>query len=136
MLTFIRGPALSAVVAVLAGCGGGSAPAKGGTPGTLTFGANVSSDIRVTIHRSVAGGFEVLGFANTAADGTFVLYNSGATEPLWLEPGDYAFTLETIGPPVEFPKAFTRPESTPLKVKWESDMSSIRLDAPPELLIE
>ena len=136
MLTFIKGLALSAVVAMLVGCGGGASPAKGGTPGTLTFGSNVSSDIRVTLHRSAAGGFEVLGFANTAADGTFVLYNSGATEPLWLEPGDYAFTLETIGPPVEFPKEFTRPESTPLKVKWESDMSSIRLDAPPELLIE
>ena len=136
MLTFIRGIILTVAVVVLAGCGGGSAPAKGGTPGTLTFGSNVSSDIRVSIHRSVSGGFEVLGFANTAADGTFVLYNSGATEPLWLEPGDYAFTLETIGPPVEFPEEFTRPESTPLKVTWASDMSSIRLDAPPELLIE
>lgn len=136
MLTFIRGLALSAVVAVLAGCGGGASPAKGGTPGTLTFGSNVSSDIRVTIHRSVAGGFELLGFANTAADGTFVLYNSEATEPLWLETGDYAFTLESVGPPVEFPEEFSRPESTPLKITWESDMSSIRLDAPPELLIE
>jgi hypothetical protein len=136
MLMFIRCLIISVVPAILAGCGGGSSPAKGGTPGTLAFGANVSSDIRVTIHRRASGGFEVLGFANTAADGTFVLYNSGATEPLWLEPGNYAFTLESIGPPIEFPKEFTQPESTPLKVKWESDMSSIRLDAPPELLIE
>jgi hypothetical protein len=136
MLTFIKVFALAVAVVVLPGCGGGASPAKGGTPGKLTFGSAVSSDIKITIHRSAAGGFEELGFANTAVDGSFVLYNSGATEPLWLESGDYAFTLESIGPPVEFPDEFTKPDSTPLKVTWTSDMTSISLDAPPELLAE
>ena len=136
MLRLIRVLLLAVVLVALPGCGGGPSPSKGGTPGKLTFGSNVSSDIKVTIHRNAASGFEELGFANTAADGSFVLYNLGATEPLWLEPGDYAFTLESIGPPVEFPEEFVKPESTPLKVTWTSDMTSVSLDAPPELLTE
>ena len=126
MLKMIRVILLAVVLVALPGCGGGPSPSKGGTPGKLTFGSNVSSDIKVTIHRDAASGFEELGFAN----------NSGATEPLWLEPGDYAFTLESIGPPVEFPGEFVKPESTPLKVTWTSDMTSISLEAPPELLTE
>lgn len=134
MLTLIRIFVVTVLAAVLAGCGSGTTSAQGGTPGKLTFGSNVSSDIRITIYHSVAGGFQELGFANTTGDGSFVLYNSGATEPLWLEPGDYVFTLESIGPPVQFPKDFLKPESTPLKVNWTSEMDSINLETPEELL--
>ena len=134
MLAFKQILAVAVVVIAVSGCGSGTSPAKGGTPGKLTFGSDVSSYIRITIHRSGASGFEQLGFANTAADGSFVLYNSLATEQLWLEPGDYVFTLESIGPPVQFPKAYVKPESTPLKVTWNSEMNSINLDMPPKLL--
>ena len=85
----------------LVGCGSATVPALGGTSGSLRFGAAVTSDIVVTVHQQNGGEFSVIGFGTTIQDGSFVLYKPGATEPLWLVPGEYAFTLESIGPPVQ-----------------------------------
>lgn len=135
MCDLIRILVLAVVFGTLPGCGG-PAPAEGGTPGKLTFGSDVSSDIQITVHQRVSGGFQELGFGNTSADGSFILYKSGAKEPLWLEPGDYRFTLESIGPPVQFPEELQEPNSTPLKVTWTSDMTSLLLDLPRELIAQ
>ena len=134
MCDLIRFLLIAVVIGTLPGCGGGPSPAKGGTPGKLTFGSDVSSDLKVTIFRTESGVFQSLGFGTTSTDGSFILYRSGAAEPLWLEPGDYRFTLESIGPPVQFPPKFLQPESTPLKVTWTSDMTTLLLDAPEELI--
>lgn len=118
----------------LCGCSGATSPAKGGTAGALMFGPEVTSDILVTVYKKSDIGFQSIGFGTTAVNGSFILYNNGATEPLWLEPGDYAFTLESIGPPVKFPAPYQKPESSPLHVNWNSEMPSLVLQAPENLL--
>ena len=121
---------------VLSGCSGSTSPATGGTAGALMFGPEVTSDILVTVYKKNQTGFQSIGFGTTAVNGSFNLYNTGASEPLWLEPGDYSFTLESIGPPVQFPAPYLKPESSPLNVNWNSDMTSLVLQAPENLLRE
>ena len=112
----------------LAGCG--PKPITGGTPGTLAFEGKPVSDIRVTVHRRHGGQSEPIGFAVTANDGTFALVTNEARGPLRLTPGDYCFTLESVGPPVRIDKEYTKPDSTPLKVSWSAADTSLTLDVP------
>ncbi len=118
----------------LVGCGSATAPAEGGTTGILKFGTDVTSDIVVKVHHQNGGQFSAIGFGTTIQDGSFILYKPGATEPLWLEPGEYVFTLESIGPPVQFPEEYLEPKSTPLKITWTADMKSVDIEAPQKLI--
>jgi hypothetical protein len=117
-----------------AGCDSSPPPAKGGTAGTLKFGDQVTSDIVVTIHKSSGASFESIGFGTTQPDGTFVLYKPGAIEPLYLEPGDYCCTLESIGPPIRLPKEYQTPANSPMKVTWPSNTETLELSAPQKIL--
>jgi hypothetical protein len=121
-------------VLLLSGCSDASAPATGGTPGTLTFADGVTSDINITVHRNSAGRFQPVGFGLTDVEGKFILYQTGAVGPLWLEPGDYVFTLESVGPSIAFPKEYINPQSTPLKLDWTADSTSADLKVSQKLL--
>lgn len=112
---------------ILCGCSNGPTPATGGTRGTLTFADGVTSDISITVHRNSAGSFQPIGFGLTDVEGKFMLYQTGAVGPLWLEPGDYVFTLESVGPPIAFPKEYLNPQSTPLKLSWTAESASADL---------
>jgi hypothetical protein len=94
----------------------------------------VTSDINITVHRSSAGSFHPIGFGLTDVEGKFILYQTGAAGPLWLEPGDYVFTLESVGPAIAFPKEYLRPQSTPLKLSWTADSKSADLTLSQKLL--
>ena len=80
--------------------------------------------------------FQPIGFGNTAVDGSFLLYTPGADGPLWLEPGDYVFTLESLGPPVQFPDVYVNAETSPLKVTWSREMQTLALKAPESLITQ
>lgn len=136
MFSHLRYFMLAFILTSLSGCSGSTQSAAGGTAGKLSFGDEVSSDIRITVCKKLAGKFQTIGFGNTAPDGSFVLYKHGANEPLWLEPGDYSFTLESVGPPVEFPVAYVDPETSPLRVAWTSELQTLELNAPEELMTQ
>lgn len=121
-------------VSLLSGCSDAPVPATGGTPGTLTFGDGVTSDINLTVHRNSAGSFQPIGFGLTDVEGKFILYQTGAAGPLWLEPGDYVFTLESVGPSIAFPKEYLSPQTTPLKLNWTADSKSADLTISQKLL--
>lgn len=118
----------------MTGCGGGPAPAAGGTSGTLKFGDQVTSDMIVHVFKKNGIAFEETGFGTTQADGTFVLYKPGASGPLFLEAGEYSFTLESVGPDAEIPTEFLNPETTPLRENWSTEKSSLDLQAPEKIL--
>jgi hypothetical protein len=75
-----------------------------------------------------------VGFGTTDNAGHFELLTPDGQAALYLEPGNYTFTLESVGPPVQFPEEYLQPETTPLKVTWTADMSSLDLVAPEELI--
>jgi hypothetical protein len=70
-----------------------------------------------------------VGFAVTSLDGSFELVLNGARGPLWLSPGEYRFTLESAGSPVQLPHEFAGPDTTPLSVVWSADDGDLDLDA-------
>ena len=120
-------------ISLLSGCGDAPSPAAGGTPGTLSFADGVTSDINITVHRNSAGSFQPSGFGLTDVEGKFILYQNGAAGPLWLEPGDYVFTLESVGPSITLPKEYISAQTTPLKLSWTSDSKSADLTLPQKL---
>lgn len=122
------------VASILLGCDSGPGPAAGGTPGTLKFGDAVTSDVVITVQKANGSSFEVVGFGTTQQDGSFVLYKPGAVEPLFLEPGSYSCTLESVGPPLKLPKEYLEATRSPLKIEWTADSKSLDLKAPAEFL--
>ena len=112
----------------LAGCGGVK-PVTGGTQGTLKVGGQLLSDIQVTVHRVDGDTIESIGFGTTDNDGVFELVTNGAKGPLWLEEGEYRFTLESAGAPVQFSPEYALPTKTPLRVSWAGSEQDLELTA-------
>lgn len=107
---------------------------KDGSIGTLKFGAQTLGDICVVVHKQDGTAFQQLGFGTTDGTGKFFLLKTGGQEALILEPGDYSFTLEPVGPQIAFPTIYLQPEKSPLKTNWTADKTSLDLNAPEELL--
>jgi hypothetical protein len=120
--------ALAALAAALLGCG--VRPVTGGTKGVLRSGGAPLGDIQVTVHEADGSAWRAVGFGVTAADGTFELVTNGAAGPLWLSPGEYRCTLESVGAPVQIPKVNTLPDTTPLTVTWSVGDLSLNLEIP------
>jgi len=107
---------------------------KDGSTGALKFGTQALGDICVVVHKKEGATFQQLGFGTTDGTGNFFLLKTGGQEALILEPGDYFFTLEPVGPQIAFPAIYLQPEKSPLKITWTADMTSLDLKAPEELL--
>lgn len=118
---------LVCVAALLIGSVGcsGSKPMTGGTPGTLHLGADPLREVQIHVHRTDDG--QAVGFGVTTEGGAFELFQPGAAGPLHLEPGEYAFTLESLGPEtIALPRDVQNPRRTPLRKSWTA--SDTRLD--------
>lgn len=113
------------LVAALSGCR--AKPVVGGTPGQVQGSGELKGDIQVTLHRVEGASSSPVGFAVTAADGSFQLVTNGARGALWLTPGEYRCTLESAGTPVQIPADYTRPDSTPLKISWSQSDQKLDL---------
>lgn len=109
---------LLTVQLLLSGCG--TAAISGGTTGSLSSAGNALGDIQITAYQNERGNVQQVGFAVTAADGTFALVRNGAAGALNLEPGEYCFTLESVGAPVVIPDEYLHADKTPLKLNWAS----------------
>ncbi len=118
----------------LSGCGSAPAVSRDGSHGLLTFGPQTLGDICVVVHHKKGAGFRQLGFGTTNQAGFFHLLKDGGQEPLILEPGEYSFTLESVGPQIVFPAPYLKPTTSPLKVTWTAEMKSLDLQAPAGLL--
>lgn len=125
---------LMILLVVLPGCGGVQ-PVAGGTTGTLRAGGEFLAEIQITIYQVDGNSFRPVGFGVTDREGWFELVTNGAKGPLWLSPGDYRCTLESAGAPVEIPKEYAQPATTPLKVSWSAGSSELDLDIPTAMLV-
>ena len=117
------------LVLAAAGCGGVESVA-GGTRGTLLADGAPLSEIQITVHHVDGSTTQPVGFGVTAFDGSFELFANGAQGPLWLEPGEYRCTLESVGAPLQIRQEYTQPETTPLKVSWSQTDQSLKLEIP------
>jgi uncharacterized iron-regulated membrane protein len=127
----------SVIVGLLAvsliGCGGPK-PIIGGTPGVLRAGELQLAEMQVTVYEMQSGFPQAIGFAVTAADGSFQLVTNEARAALQLQPGLYRCTVESAGSPVRIPPALMKPETTPLQVTWAATDTELKLEVPFRLM--
>ncbi len=121
-----RSIAMVVLAAALAGCG--VRPITGGTKGVLRVDGKFVSDLQVTVHQLAGGSLHAVGFGVTANDGSFRLVKNNATGPLWLTPGDYRITVESVGAPIRIANEYARADATPLKVSWSARDDRLNLD--------
>ncbi len=118
------------IALTLIGCGGPS-PAPAGTTGIIRCGSTTLSDVHVTVHRGDLGFWEPVGFGVSGADGRFELRDNLATGPLWLKPGRYRLTIESVGPtPLVWTAAHFDPALTPLRRTWSEIDTTLDLEVP------
>jgi hypothetical protein len=103
-------------------------PVIGGSKGILMAAGEPLSDIQLTVHREKEGTFEPLGFAVSKTDGKFELFTPGAAGPLWLSPGEYRFTLESAGAPLEIPAEYLTATRSPLRTSIDNQGVYIKLE--------
>ena len=118
-------------LATFAGCG--PTPVVGGTSGVLLAGGEPLADVQLTVYAARDGAWQPIGFADTSADGQFRLLLNEARGPLELEPGDYRFTLQSVGAPVVIPQALARVEATTLQTTWTGNETQLTLTLPTRL---
>lgn len=111
------------------GCSSQPSSVEGGTSGTLVAGDYPVPDFEIKVFE--VGNSVPLGMGTTANDGKFQLILMKGEGPLWLEPGEYAITLESIGPETpRIPSSYADHSKTPLKVTWKSEDKSLELKIP------
>jgi hypothetical protein len=120
------GLALALIVIALPGCG--VKPVAGGTKGTLRAGAEMLRDIQLTVHQRDSDAWRQVGFGITGPDGEFELVTPGAKGALWLTPGEYRCTLESVGAPVRIPKEYSQAGTTPLKITWTENDDALAVE--------
>ena len=115
-------------LALAAGCSRDQSVA-GGTAGTLRNSSGTLRDLRINVDQN--GSTEPLAFGVTTDGGRFELYQPDAKGPLHLPLGEYAFTLETIGPePIHLAPVFRDPQRTPLRKQWDDSQGNLDLAIP------
>jgi hypothetical protein len=116
----------------LGGCG--PSPVVGGTSGLLLAGGEPVADVQVTVYQPAEGDWRPIGFADTAADGTFRLLLNEARGPLQLVRGEYRFTLQSVGAPVVIPNDVKEVGTTSLRSAWTGEEPQLMLQLPKKLV--
>ncbi|MFO0920918.1 MAG: hypothetical protein U0905_00285 [Pirellulales bacterium] len=103
----------------------------GGMPGVLLLkNGQPLADIQLSVFPE-SGSDELLGIGVSGLDGSFNLRDPQAHHPLWLEPGKYKLTLESVGTvPIRLPDAWGKPSKTPLRMEvlGRDTMLSVQVD--------
>lgn len=118
---------LAAVVVLVSLPGCGPRPVQGGTAGHLLSAGNPLPDVRVTVFQGEGSAYTPLGFGVTTNDGSFQLFQNQARGPLVLTAGEYHFTLESAGAPIQIPPRYAKPETSPLKASWDGGGAGLDL---------
>lgn len=102
----------------------------GGTPGIVRVDEKGLPDVQVTAYRANTDQKrEPVAIGISGRSGEFVLRNLNTLEAVWIEPGEYRFTVESIGEiHIPWSPEFRNPERTPLR--------QIRTDQDHQKLIE
>ena len=111
---------LSAAILLFSLSGCGSNKLEQGTEAAITVAGEPVVDIRVNVFSVKDGQPAELGFAVSQADGKLKFVKPKASGPLELGPGDYRFTVETVGAPLVIPKEYGDPAMTPLQITLSS----------------
>lgn len=119
----------STILIVFSGCE--PVAVTGGTSGHIHCAGQPLTDIQVTVHRVSAGGIERIGLGVSNLQGDFALVQPAASGPLWLEPGKYRLTIESVGPvSLNWPAEFADAHRTPLVRTWTAADVTLDVNVP------
>ncbi len=127
--TFVRRIHFAAMMFALFLTGCGERTVTGGTPGSITIDGKAYPEIQVQFHQLNGNELSTLGFGVTDAEGKFRLLQNGASGKLYLQPGEYRVTVESIGPEVPIHFRYLDAETTPLRIKWTGKEKELSLQA-------
>lgn len=121
---------LVALAALSAGCGvPGDIP--GGTAGTLQANGQPLPDVLVTVYPETPSATEPLGIGITDSEGRFELRTREPVAPLTLDPGNYRFTVESMGEIyMLWPPEYADPSRTPLTQAVSSSNEELGINVP------
>jgi hypothetical protein len=111
-----------------AGCSGDKS-VPGGTKGRVTVDGQPWPEIQVTVYRNESNDSLKLGFGVTREGGLVELLAEDAEGPLWLTPGEYVVTAESIGPPLKIAPDCHDDRKSPLRLII-ADGEPFTLDVP------
>ncbi len=120
------------VLLLLAGCRDSQTGSVGGTKGFLRAGDRLAlADVQVNVYQLGGDKPRLVGMGVSNVEGCFELYRSEDSEPLWLQPAEYAFTIESVGPvPLTWKEPVHAVDKTPLRKKWTETDSTLNLSVP------
>lgn len=121
---------LIAIALLSQGCGG-PAEVPGGTTGFLYANGQPLPDVLVAVYQDTPPITEPLGVGITGADGRFQLRTREPVAPLTLDPGDYRFTIESMGEIyLIWPSEYADPSKTPLTRSVSSSHEELEINVP------
>jgi hypothetical protein len=102
----------------------------GGTAGVLRTAAGTGlREVQINVHR--AEDLQLIGFGVSTEGGAFSLYQPQAKGALFLSPGEYIFTLESVAPEsIPLPPLTRDPRRTPLRRTWTGSDKLLELQIP------
>ena len=121
---------LIALAVLSQGCGvPGEIP--GGTAGFLRANGQPLPDVLVTVYPDMPSATDALGIGITDADGRFELRMREPITPLILDPGDYRFTVQSMGEIyLVWPPEYADPLKTPLARSVSSSSEELEISVP------
>jgi hypothetical protein len=87
------------------------------------------SQIELTVYNDEGFLGDAIGYGSVGDDGSFELINVSRTGRLELDPGQYRFTIESVGADILIPERYADPKKTILRVRCEPD-APIMLEVP------
>ena len=122
-------PCVLPAVAVLAcGCGR-TTELPGGTKGILLVQGMPVEEIQINVFRQGAASSLAFGISDYA--GRFELRHPESLEAVWLEPGEYKITIESVGEYyLRWPSPYSNPAETPLQHTLSGREEEFRVEIP------
>lgn len=115
---------------LLAGCGS-RGDLSGGTSGFLYSEGQPLADVMISVHHDGRSNVRPLGIGITDWEGRFELRTEDLMAPLFLEPGTYRFTIDSIGEVyLAWSRNFSDPTTTPLIEEISSPEQPLVFDVP------
>ncbi|MCA9090889.1 MAG: hypothetical protein KDA90_19885 [Planctomycetaceae bacterium] len=117
------------VFAALAGGCSETPELPGGTRGIILVQRMPMADIQVNIYQDGTEG--PIAFGISECDGHFELRLPRTLEAVWLQPGHYRMTVESVGEHfIRWAPHFSDPANTPLQQHWSGDADEFLVEIP------
>lgn len=92
------------------------------------------ADVQITLSKSVGETKSIVGTGVSRMDGRFELFLPDGTGPLWLDPGEYIVTAESVGStPLVWEEPIGDVLLSPIRLNWVGPERDLIIELPDPL---